>query len=105
LSGWRIISAKLSLLWTKLCAGFLAFAGATVAIHDALLPVFVAVDWRPITGMLPPWAWPLILCGVGLLFYWLRAISERQTDRLVVAVRSGASNERAELMVATGKVT
>lgn len=71
--------AKLSDLFrglkTKLSAAFVALSGLAMGLHDQLLPFVTGVDWTPIAQMVPTWAWPLILIGIGWLFSYLRTIT------------------------------
>lgn len=100
-SFWRSIWAKLAFIKTKLLAGFLMIGSALIAIHDFLLPVFVSVDWQPLTSLLPSWALPLLWFAIGALFYWLRWLTAQETNQIVAAVQEGATPQEAVMMVAT----
>lgn len=102
-SFWRSLWAKLTFIKTKLLAGLLMIASAIVAVHDFLLPIFITIDWSPLTGRVPSWAWPIISFTVLALFYWLRTITARETNQIVAAVEAGNTPQEAVMLVATGE--
>lgn len=99
----RAIWAKLAFIKTKLLAGGLMIATAAVAAYDFLAPIALGIDWTPITGKLPSWAWPIISFVVLSLFYWLRTITARETNEMVALVEVGNTPKEAVMMVAAGE--
>ncbi|WP_424630746.1 hypothetical protein [Bradyrhizobium sp. SYSU BS000235] len=64
--GWRThIAARLTML-----------AGLFVGLYDQALPIVTGQDWTPLTAKVPAWALPVSMVGVGLLFAWLRKITD-----------------------------
>jgi hypothetical protein len=100
-SFWAALWAKLSGIRTKLLAGLLMLASFLVGMHDFLLPIAMGVDWSPLSGALPPWAWPIIMFVMSALFYWLRKLTARTQDRQMAAVEAGASPAVATVIADT----
>lgn len=81
--GWR----------TKLAARFFVLAGGLLGLYDLALPIIMGQDWSSITNQLPPWAMPVVLTAAGLVFGYLRKVTEnppmvitQKTDEGVVQV-------------------
>jgi hypothetical protein len=100
-SFWGAVGAKLSGIRTKLLAGLLMVASLLITVHDFLLPIAMGVDWTPLTGQLPPWAWPIIIFVMNALFFWLRKLTAKTQDRQMAAVEAGASPEAATVIADT----
>lgn len=66
LVGWR----------TKLTARFFALGGVLLGLYDLALPIITGQDWSSVTSHMPPWAMPVALTVAGVLFGWLRKITE-----------------------------
>ena len=64
--GWR----------TRIAARFTMLAGLFVGLYDQALPIVTGQDWTPLTARIPAWALPIGMVGVGLLFAWLRRITD-----------------------------
>lgn len=66
LVGWR----------TRIAARLTMLAGLFVGLYDQALPIITGQDWTPLTAKVPAWALPVGMVGVGLLFAWLRKITD-----------------------------
>ncbi len=66
LVGWR----------TRIAARLTVIMGLFVGLYDQALPYITGQDWTPLTAKIPAWALPVGMVGVGLLFAWLRKISD-----------------------------
>lgn len=51
----------------KIVTGFAKAATAIVLLHDQLIPYATGVDWTPIVGQVPGWAWPIV-CFIAFWF-------------------------------------
>jgi hypothetical protein len=78
---------------TKLAAKFFVLSGALLGLYDLALPIVMGQDWSPITSKLPAWTMPVALTVAGVIFGWLRKITEnppmvitQKTDEGVVQV-------------------
>lgn len=72
---WQRLCFKLKGWKTILVARLYLLAGALVALHDLALPHLDGLDWAPLIAKLPPWLWPLLVLGTGMLFETLRRIT------------------------------
>jgi hypothetical protein len=66
LVGWR----------TRIAARLTVILGLVVGLYDQALPFITGQDWSPITAKIPSWVLPVGMVGVGLLFAWLRKITD-----------------------------
>jgi TRAP-type C4-dicarboxylate transport system permease small subunit len=66
LVGWR----------TRIAARLTMIAGLFVGLYDQALPIITGQDWTPLTAKVPAWALPVSMVGIGLLFAWLRRITD-----------------------------
>jgi hypothetical protein len=66
LVGWR----------TRIAARLTVILGLVVGLYDQALPYITGQDWSPITAKIPSWVLPVGMVGVGLLFAWLRKITD-----------------------------
>jgi hypothetical protein len=66
LVGWR----------TKIAARFFALAGVLLGLYDLAAPIIMGQDWSSLTAKLPAWTMPVMLAVVGIVFSWLRKITE-----------------------------
>lgn len=64
--GWR----------TRIAARLTMLAGLFVGLYDQALPIVTGQDWTPLTAKIPAWALPVGMVGVGLLFAYLRRITD-----------------------------
>jgi hypothetical protein len=64
--GWR----------TRIAARLTMLAGLFVGLYDQALPIVTGQDWTPLTAKIPAWALPVGMVGVGLLFAYLRGITD-----------------------------
>lgn len=64
--GWR----------TRIAARLTMLAGLFVGLYDQALPIITGQDWTPLTAKVPAWALPVGMVGVGLLFAYLRRITD-----------------------------
>lgn len=64
--GWR----------TRIAARLTMLAGFFVGLYDQALPIVTGQDWTPLTAKIPAWALPVSMVGVGLLFAYLRRITD-----------------------------
>src|ERR1700754_2531609 len=64
--GWR----------TRIAARLTMLAGLFVGLYDQALPIVTGQDWTPLTAKIPAWALPVSMVGVGLLFAYLRRITD-----------------------------
>lgn len=65
--GWR----------TRIAARLTMLAGLFVGLYDQALPIITGQDWTPLTAKVPAWALPVGMVGIGLLFAYLRRITDR----------------------------
>lgn len=65
-SWFAAINLKLQGLKGKLATGTAKAATLVVLLHDQVLPYATGVDWTPIVGQVPTWAWPI----VTFLAFW-----------------------------------
>jgi hypothetical protein len=66
LVGWR----------TRIAARLTVIVGLFVGFYDQALPFITGQDWTPLTAKVPAWALPVGMVGMGLMFAWLRKISD-----------------------------
>lgn len=66
LVGWR----------TRIAARLTVIIGFFVGFYDQALPFITGQDWTPLTAKVPAWALPVGMVGMGLMFAWLRKISD-----------------------------
>jgi hypothetical protein len=66
LVGWR----------TRIAARLTVIVGFFVGFYDQALPFITGQDWTPLTAKVPAWALPVGMVGMGLMFAWLRKISD-----------------------------
>lgn len=64
--GWR----------TRIVARLVMIGGFFVGFYDQALPFITGQNWTPLTDKVPAWALPVGMVGVGLVFAWLRKISD-----------------------------
>jgi hypothetical protein len=64
--GWR----------TRIAARAVMISSGFVWLYDTALPIATGQDWTPVTDAIPKWAMPVGLFAVGLLFAYLRRISD-----------------------------
>jgi hypothetical protein len=70
LVGWR----------TRIAARLTMLAGFFVGFYDQALPIITGQDWTPLTAKIPAWALPVGMVGVGLLFAYLRRITDNPPE-------------------------
>lgn len=70
------IRAKLTGFRTLIASWLTVISGVVVALYDQALPLISGQDWTPLTAKLPGWVLPVGMVGIGLLFAWLRKITE-----------------------------
>lgn len=66
LVGWR----------TRIAARLTVILGFFVGFYDQALPFITGQDWTPLTAKVPAWALPVGMVGIGLLFAWLRKLTD-----------------------------
>ena len=76
-SFWDKVQAKITGWRTKIAARLTIIAGFFVGFYDQALPYITGQDWTPLTQKVPAWALPVSMVGVGILFAWLRRITDR----------------------------
>lgn len=65
-------------------------SGTMLGLHDFALPYITSADWTPWTANVPAKAWPLIVVGHGLLFGYLRTITDKSlADKHAAAQAQG----------------
>jgi hypothetical protein len=64
--GWR----------TRIASRLTILAGSFVWLYDQALPFITGQDWTPLTAKIPAWSFPIGLAALGLLFAYLRKISD-----------------------------
>lgn len=75
-SFWDKVQAKITGWRTKIAARLTMIVGLFVGLYDQALPFITGEDWTPLTAKIPAWALPVGMVGVGLLFAWLRKITD-----------------------------
>lgn len=73
---WDKLQAKITGWRTRIAARLTIICGFFVGFYDQAIPFITGQDWTPLTAKIPAWALPVGLVGVGLLFAWLRKISD-----------------------------
>jgi hypothetical protein len=73
---WDKLQAKVTGWRTKIATRLVMISGVIVGLYDSALPVISGQDWTPLTAKLPAWSLPVGMVGLGLLFAWLRKITE-----------------------------
>jgi hypothetical protein len=84
-SFWDQLQAKITGWRTRIASRLVVIAGMLVGIYDQALPLISGQDWTPVTSKLPQWALPVGLVGAGLVFEWLRKITENPPQVIVQA--------------------
>jgi len=62
---------------TKIAARVVSIAGLLVGLYDYALPFATGQDWTPVTEKMPAWALPVGMLLVGVLFGYLRHVTEK----------------------------
>ena len=75
---WEAVWMKMRGIKTKLASALVMISSALVGLHDFVMPVLVGIEWDPVTRNVPAWVWPVAAFGIGLLFKYLRDVTERQ---------------------------
>ena len=70
------IQAKITGWKTYIAAWLTTIAGIVIGLYDQILPLAAGMDWTPITSKLPGWALPVGMVGLGLVFAWLRKVTD-----------------------------
>lgn len=70
------IQAKITGWRTRIAARLVMIGGMTVGLYDNALPLIGGQDWAPLKEKIPAWVLPVGMVGVGLLFAWLRKITD-----------------------------
>lgn len=73
---WTQVQAKITGWRTRIAARLVMIGGVFVGLYDNALPLVSGQDWTPLTAKIPAWALPVGMVGVGLLFAWLRKITD-----------------------------
>lgn len=73
---WDKVQAKITGWRTKIATRLVMISGLIVGFYDSALPVISGQDWTPLTAKLPSWSLPVGMVFLGLLFAWLRRITE-----------------------------
>lgn len=66
ITGWR----------TKIMARLFTIGGLLLGFYDFVIPIAMGQDWSSITNHLPPWAMPVMITTAGVIFGWLRKITD-----------------------------
>lgn len=97
-SWWAAFWLKLTTIKTRLTAMSLMIASGLVALHDFVAPIFLGIDWTPLTSEVPAWAWPIASFALGALFLWLRNLTAKTQEKQIEAIASGATVEEAKVV-------
>lgn len=73
---WDKIQAKITGWRTRIASRLVMIGGVIVGLYDNALPLVSGQDWSPLTAKIPAWALPVGMVGLGLLFAWLRKITD-----------------------------
>lgn len=57
---WAAVNIRFQGLKGKIATGVAKAATIIVLLHDQVIPAATGVDWSPLVGQVPGWAWPLI---------------------------------------------
>jgi hypothetical protein len=76
---------------TKIAARSVALGGVLLGMYDLAMPVVAGQDWTPITAKMPAWVVPIGMVLGGMLFGYLRKITENPP--LVVTQRDDATGD------------
>lgn len=78
--------AKLAGFKTLIASWLTVISGVVVALYDQALPLISGQDWTPLTAKLPGWVLPVGMVGVGLLFAYLRKVTENPPQVIIQKV-------------------
>lgn len=81
ITGWR----------TYIAAWLTTIVGIVVGLYDQALPLVTGQDWSPLTAKLPAWSLPVGLVCVGLLFAWLRRLTENPPQLVTQTDETGTA--------------
>ena len=74
---------------TKLAARAVSLGGIVVGLYDYVLPFATGQDWTPVTKYLPDWSLPVGLMAMGVLFAWLRHVTENPPQVITQKTEEG----------------
>jgi predicted permease len=77
------IQAKITGWKTYIVAWLTTIAGLVIGLYDQILPLAAGMDWTPITSKLPGWALPVGMVCLGLMFAWLRKVTDNPPTLVV----------------------
>jgi hypothetical protein len=77
------VQAKITGWKTYIVAWLTTIAGLVIGLYDQILPLAAGMDWTPITSKLPGWALPVGMVGLGLVFAWLRKVTDNPPTLVV----------------------
>jgi hypothetical protein len=75
-SFWDKLQAKITGWRTRIASRLVMIGGLFVGFYDQALPYVSGQDWTPLTAKIPAWVLPVGMVGLGLLFAWLRKITD-----------------------------
>ncbi|MGY3527679.1 hypothetical protein [Bradyrhizobium sp. USDA 4452] len=78
--------AKLTGFKTLIAAWLTVISGVVVELYDQALPLISGQDWTPLTAKLPSWALPVGMVCIGLLFGYLRKLTENPPQVIIQKV-------------------
>ena len=83
------VQAKITGWRTRIAARLTIILGVLVGFYDQALPFITGQDWTPVTAKIPAWALPIGMAGIGLLFAWLRKITDNPPQLIVQKDETG----------------
>ncbi len=88
-TAWDKLQAKVTGWRTRIAARLTIIVGFFVGLYDQALPLVTGQDWTPLTDHVPAWALPVGMVGVGLLFAWLRRITDNPPQLVTQKIDGG----------------
>ncbi|MGY3527290.1 hypothetical protein [Bradyrhizobium sp. USDA 4452] len=73
---WDKVQAKITGWRTRIAARLTVISGILVGLYDQALPLVTGQDWTPLTAKVPAWTLPVGMVLIGMLFGWLRKITD-----------------------------
>lgn len=85
---WTKVQAYITGWKTKMLARLITIGGVLVGLYDQILPFVSSQDWTPVTAHLPGWVLPVVMMSVGVLFDFMRKVTENP-PHLVTVLEAG----------------
>lgn len=87
---WTKVQAYITGRKTVMISRLVTIAGVLVGLYDQILPFISSQDWAPITAKLPGWVLPVVMMTTGIVFEYLRKVTENP-PHVVTVLEDGQS--------------